>query len=97
MSIVAIDNYAGKPGRAIGVDTPATHAEVVTKSDTDELVNVSRALYVGVTGDVVVVMRDDAIATAVTFKAVPAGTVLPIRARQVMSTGTTATNILSLS
>jgi hypothetical protein len=33
----------------------------------------------------------------VTFKTVPAGAVLPIRITQVMSTGTTASNMLALS
>lgn len=53
----------------------------------------TRGLYVGGAGDVVAVGEDD---TAVTFAAVPAGTVLPIRCKRVNSTNTTASAIVRL-
>lgn len=68
-------------------------AFVVTKSDSTILEGV-RGLYVGGTGDVAVVTRDRA--SSVVFSAVPVGTILPIEAAQVLSTGTTATLILAL-
>lgn len=72
---------------------PADHAVSVTPSDGTDLAVTSRALYVGGEGDINAIMRGG---ETVTFSAVPAGTVLPIRAARVRSTGTTATNILSL-
>lgn len=73
---------------------PARNAEVVSKSDTVNLVHEGRALYVGVTGDVSVQMCETG--TAIVFKAVPAGTVLPIAILRVNSTSTTATDMVSL-
>lgn len=66
----------------------------ITPSDT---VNFSRethgGIYVGGTGDVVAVLYDG---STVTFTAVPAGTILPVRAIRVNATGTTATNLVGL-
>ena len=70
----------------------ADYAVAVTPSDST-VFQYPRSLYVGVSGDVAVVMRGKA--GAVTFKAVPAG-VLPIRPVQVLATGTTATDMLLL-
>ncbi len=68
---------------------PAPDAEAVTPSDTTY--HGYTALYVGVTGDVTV--RTEA-GNLVTFVAVPAGAILPIRAQQVRGTGTGATSIV---
>lgn len=76
-----------------GFGEPASNGEAITKHDTNTLVAVSRALYVGGAGDVAVVMLGG---QSLTFSAVPAGTILPIRVTQVKSTGTTATLILGL-
>ena len=76
------------------IEAPATHAEAVTPSDSAELTNVTRALYVGGAGNVVVVMHGG---ETVTFTGVPAGAILPIRVKQVKSTSTTATSIVGLS
>lgn len=71
---------------------PYTGAAAVTPHDTNTLTT-TRGLYVGVSGDVAVVTDDRA--TSVVFKAAPVG-VLPVAVNQVLSTGTTATNILAL-
>ena len=63
----------------------------VTKSDTT-MVNFV-GLYVGGTGDVDVTAGDG---VAVTFPSVPAGMIIPMRIIQVLSTGTTATNMVGL-
>lgn len=73
---------------------PANSAEVVTPHDTTTLAKVSRALYVGVGGDVTVQMYGTG--TAILFKNVPTGTLLPIRITRVNSTGTTATNMVAI-
>ena len=72
---------------------PARGGEVVTKHDSNDLVKVSRGIYVGGGGDVAAVMADG---TVLTFSAVPAGTLLPIRCKRINSTNTTATLMLAL-
>jgi len=85
----APDNFTGQPG----VAGPGEHFAAVTKSDTADLPFRCRWLYVGVTGDVTVLDKDGS--TSVTFKAVPVGR-LDVRTQRVMSTGTTATNIVAV-
>ena len=65
----------------------------ITKSDTDDFAFLVRGIYVGTTGNVVVVNPDD---TTVTFTSVPAGAILPVQARRVNSTSTTASNMVGL-
>lgn len=79
--------------------TQADHASdvarglyAVTPSDL-ELSPLPKALYIGGTGDVYVVAADDS--AAVKFKAVPAGAILPVRAKKVTAS-TTATDIVAL-
>ena len=72
---------------------PADHAASVTPNDSTDLAVTSRSLYIGGAGKASVITRGG---ETVTFSAVPAGTILPIRAARVTSTGTTATNIISL-
>lgn len=84
------DPYRNTPSP---IDGPASDGFAVTASDTAAFAIAARALYVGVTGDVVVILASG---VALTFKAVPAGALLPVRCTQVKATGTTATNILAL-
>lgn len=74
------------------LNDPAGAAAAVTPSNTTVLPE-TRGLYVGGTGDVAVVMRSG---DAVTFRSVQAGTLIPIRVRQVRATGTTASGIVAL-
>lgn len=53
------------------------------------------ALFVGVGGDVAVWLWGEA--ASLTFKNVPSGTFMPIQVKRVLSTGTTATNIVLLT
>jgi hypothetical protein len=76
-----------------GAQHPALRATAVTPSDNTELTGV-RALYVGGAGNVAVILKEDTV--AVTFVAVPAGSILPLAAIRVMSTNTDATNIVAL-
>lgn len=66
----------------------------ITKHDTNELSYITKGIYVGGAGDVAVLSYDG---STVTFKAVPAGQILPIMARKVMSTNTTATDMVGLA
>ncbi len=72
-------------------DPSGTAAAVTPHNSTNFTAGICRALYVGVTGDVVAIVDGQAI----TFKAVPVG-VLPIRCTRVNSTNTTATDIVAL-
>lgn len=68
-------------------------AAAVTPSDSTVIL-VTRALYVGVGGNIAVGMGYDS--SQVTFVNVPTGSILPIQVSQVLATGTTATNIIAL-
>lgn len=78
------------PATQLSSLTPDT-AAAVTTSDTAP--NVFTRLYVGGAGDVKVVTENG---DTVTFKAVPVGTQLEIRVKQVLATGTTATYIVGM-
>ena len=71
---------------------PGYSAAEVTPSDTGHLGNV-RALYVGVGGDVKI---DAEGGGTVTFVGVLPGSLIPVRAVRVYSTGTDATNIVAI-
>lgn len=71
---------------------PAEHAASVTPSDTEDLPTPARGLYVGTSGDVKVVTIHG---ESVTFSNVPIG-ILPVRAKRVYDTGTTAASIVAL-
>ena len=73
---------------------PAAGAFAVTPSNTATLAGV-RALYVGGAGDVAVTAIGTD--TAVTLVGVTAGSIIPVRARKVMATNTTATSIVALT
>ena len=68
-----------------GLNAPAKHAAAIVPHATDELAFVTRAIWVGGVGSVVAKMLDG---TIVTFTAVPAGTLLPIRAKAIVDTST---------
>ena len=65
----------------------------ITKSDTVNLDRLTDGIYVGGAGIVVAVMQDD---SAVSFTCI-AGQVLPVRAKRVNSTTTTATLMVALN
>ncbi len=64
----------------------------ITPSDTQAVSPGCEAIYVGGTGDLVVVSDG----TSATFKAVPVGAIIPVKAQKVMATGTTATQIVGM-
>jgi hypothetical protein len=69
----------------------AMGAVSITTSDAT-VIPVTRAIWVGGTGNIAVRMADG---TAVTFSAVPVG-VFPVQVDMVKSTNTTATNLIAL-
>ena len=78
---------------AEGLTSPADNAAAVTPSDSTDLAFTSRALYVGGAGNIVCTMLGGG---DVTFAAVPAGSILPVRVTRVKATSTTATSIINL-
>lgn len=74
--------------------SPAINAVAVTPSNTDVLDPPCKSLYVGVAGNLALVLADDS--AAVTFVGVSVGQILPVRAKQVLATGTTASSIVAL-
>lgn len=78
-------------------ELPARGAAAVTPSDSADLAYVTRGLFIGVGGNLAVIMADDAEAsTVVVFKGLAAGQILPIAVRRVRNTSTTATDIVAL-
>ncbi len=85
-------------GHGAGIPSwgPASKLVAITKSDATDLTdNKIKALWVGGAGDVAVIAINDS--AAVTLVGVQAGTILPVMVKKVMSTNTTATNIVGLS
>ncbi|AGH51131.1 MULTISPECIES: spike base protein, RCAP_Rcc01079 family [Sphingomonas] len=73
---------------------PAMRAAAIVPHDSNPLNDITKAIYVGAGGDVAVrAARDGADHV---WKAVPAGSILPIRASHVRATGTTAGDLLGL-
>lgn len=83
------DNFASNSPSLNG---PASGAGVVTPADGTDLATFSRALWIGVAGNVAVTMLEG---QTVTFVAVPIGW-LDVRAKRVLATGTTATSIVAV-
>lgn len=65
----------------------------ITLSDTVDVTPIPRGVWVGVGGDVALMAMGDS--AAVTLKNVPSGSYLPIRAKRVMVTNTSATNLVA--
>lgn len=74
-------------------DSVAQQCIAITPADSDLAGGSVRALYVGGSGNVKIT---DPQGNAVTFVGAVAGTILPVMAKRVWATGTTATNIIGL-
>jgi len=72
---------------------PADNATEITPSDSTDLTNTARSLYVGAGGDVKVTTANG---DTVTFEEVQGGSILPVRVRRIFATGTTATSIVAI-
>ena len=88
------DNVAALLFKLLGAVAPCPHHADVTPHDTNELAHATRLLYVGSDGlnvKVQTIHGED-----VTYKLVPAGTFIPVEAKKVYATGTTATDIVAM-
>ncbi|MGJ8582979.1 MAG: spike base protein, RCAP_Rcc01079 family [Marinosulfonomonas sp.] len=73
--------------------SPATSAIEIAPNDTVPLAAVSRAIYVGQTGDVVAEMQSGQV---VTFQNVQSGTILAVRTLKILQSGTTAAGLIAM-
>jgi len=73
---------------------PATHAAAITPVDATDLAEITRGIFTGSGGSIVVLLGGDT--ATVTLTNVPAGIVLPLRIKRVYLTGTTATGLIAL-
>lgn len=74
------------------MESPLRNLFAVSPSDSVSFEFESRALWVGVGGDIVILGAGDT--ASVTLKNVASGTLLPIRAQRIDATDTTATDIV---
>lgn len=72
---------------------PAANAAAITPHNTNDLAETTRAIYVGVSGDVTMDLFGTG--TNITFKSVPVG-ILPVQVTRVYATSTTATDMIAL-
>lgn len=75
---------------------PGKRLAAVTTSDTADFTAVPRALFIGTGGDLKVIAVDDTSNAGVTLKNVASGSILTIKFRRVLSSGTTATDIVAI-
>ena len=87
--MAAVDHFDEKVN---GMESSARNIDSITPADS-ELVNMSRAVYVGSAGNMKVITYGD---ETITFQGIPAGSLLPIVVKQIYSTDTTASAILVL-
>jgi hypothetical protein len=85
----AIDDYGQLQA---GLDSPYRHAAAVTPSDTVDLSDVTRAIYVGGAGNIALITEGG---ETVTLTGATVGTVYRICASRIKSTSTTATNLVA--
>lgn len=78
---------------APGLSSPGANAFAIVGNDSADMTNATRGIYVGGAGDVKVTTVGGG---TVTFVAVPAGSLLPVRAARVFATGTTTTSMIGL-
>ena len=78
---------------APSLTAPASAADAITPNDTSALPHVTRAIYVGVGGELTVEMLSGDI---VVFSNVQAGVLFPLRVTKVLATGTSAAALLGL-
>lgn len=73
--------------------SPGRNAFAITKHDTNELAFVTKAIFVGTTGHLSLLLANDS--TPVLFKNIPSGTLLNLRVRKVLD-ATTAQDIVGI-
>ena len=87
---------APRPTESIGDYTAGIkRAAAVTPSDSTDLNSITRGIYVGGSGNIVVIFADDADGATTTLTGLATGVWHPMQVRRVLSTSTTATGIVA--
>ena len=81
-------------GTTNSLTSPAQSCFAITPADDQDLAQATKAIYIGQAGDVRLLALQDA--EAVTFLNVAAGSVLDVRARRILATGTSASDMIGL-
>lgn len=76
-----------------GLESPVTDGFAIAPNDTEDLPELTRALYVGSAGSVALILASG---TTVTLAGIAGGTILPLRVSRVLATATTAGGIVGL-
>lgn len=88
MAVTATDRSMG------GAGEPASYGFAITPDDAAELDYITRAIWIGAgSGAIKVTLQGGDVVTLI---GIITGTLLPLRARKVWSTGTTASSIIGL-
>ena len=77
-------------------DSKAEIGIPITPSDASYLPQVTSGVYVGQTGDLVVTLKNMKDGESINLKNLAEGSIHPISAKKIWSTGTTATDILAI-
>ena len=80
-------------GRADAISAPAQRGFAITPSDGADLAAETRGLWVGASGDLVLVLASG---DEVTLVGAVGGSVLPLRIKRIKATGTSATQLVGL-
>lgn len=80
-------------GMSADLHSPYVGGAAVTPNDSADLAELTRAVWVGGTGDLKVTFQDG---STVVLQTVPAGSLLPIRVSRIFASGTTATLIAAI-
>lgn len=80
-------------GRADQFSAPARRGFAIAASDAADLPAETRAIYVGTGGDLALVLASG---DQITLAGIAGGMLLPVRARRVIATGTTASQLVGL-
>lgn len=89
---MAVDLYQTHSDSIIA---PASRCFAITPSDSQDLLFVTKAIYIGESGDLV--LRSPSGTADVTFMNVVSGTVLDVRAVAIRATGTTAAALVGMA
>ena len=76
-----------------GIAAPARTMFAITPSDSTDLTNTPKAIYVGTAGTISMIGVGDTVAVSLT---VQSGAIIPVRAKRVNATGTTAAGLVGL-
>jgi hypothetical protein len=89
LNLGATDDFAADRAQ---LNSPPANAFSITPADGADMGNVTRSIWVGTGGDIAVIYGGNR--QQVTLKNVPSGSRLPGRFARVLSTGTTASNLI---